>query len=135
MKGKLLLFSFGLAACAFAADPPALDHFDSNLLPPLSLYDRSNWQSLLTPKPYAPVFVLGKSDFVFSGPLAEGFRRLPPAENLSRGQKFLRLPIIRLFVPKPMPVPPEGGRYFGWRNCSLSWGEAASRPPIQKGPE
>jgi hypothetical protein len=78
------------------------------------------------------VIALGRSDFVFSGPLVYGFRRLPHEEHLSRTRRFLRLPIIRLFVPGPMPVPEEGGKYFAWRSdeCSLPWREAASRPDI-----
>ena len=90
----------------------------------------------MTPRQDIPVITLGRSDFVFSGPLVEGFRRLPHEENLSRGQRFLRLPVVRLFVPKPMPVPAEGGKYFAWHSsaCSLSWPEAANRPEIGKGP-
>jgi hypothetical protein len=84
----------------------------------------------------APVITFGKSDIVLSGPLVAGLRKLPPQEGLSRGQKFLRLPIVRLFVPGPMEKPPGGtGKYFAWRNenSALPWPAAASRPVGARG--
>lgn len=139
MNAKLFLVCFVSAASAMAADPPAgFDStvpFNSTVLPPFSIYDSSTWKSdLIKPKPAVPVIVVGR-DFVLNSPLVEGLRKLPPQEDLSRGQRFLRLPIIRLLVPKPMPTPPGTGRYFAWRNCSQAWPDAASRPAIWKGPE
>jgi hypothetical protein len=135
MNAKLFLLCFVSAATAFAADPPT--QFNSTVLPPLPTYFSSRWGGPLTKKRDLPIIQLGRSDFVFSGPLVQGFRRLPHVDGLSRGQRFLRLPLIRLFVPQPMESPPEGGKYFAWRNneCSLPWSMAASRSPIQKGPE
>jgi hypothetical protein len=132
MNAKLFLLCFVSAATAWAADPPG--QFNSTLHPMIPLTRAERLQNFLTQKPDFPVISLGKSDFVLSGPLIEGFRRLPPVENLSRGQKFLRLPLVRLFVPKPMPWPDDGGKYFAWRNSSLPWALASSRPRIQKGP-
>jgi len=136
MNAKVFLLCFVAAATASAADPPA--QFNSTILQPIPLNDSARFQNLLTQKQDFSVIALGRSDFVFSGPLVFGFRRLPHAENLSRGRRFLRLPIIRLFVPGPMENPPtSGGKYFAWRNekCSLSWPQAASRPEIVKGPK
>jgi hypothetical protein len=129
MKAKLFLLCFVSALTASAADLPS--QFNSTVLPHMPYSDSARWESLLTPRRDIPVIVLGRSDFVFSGPLVEGFRKLPHVENLSRGQRFLRLPLVRLFVPKPMPVP-TGGKYFAWHSdeCSLPWREAASRPDI-----
>jgi hypothetical protein len=129
MKAKLFLLCFVSALTASAADLSS--QFDSTVLPHMPYSDSARWDSLLTPRRDIPVITLGRSDFVFSGPLVEGFRTLPHQENVSRGQRFLRLPLIRLFVPKPMPVP-TGGKYFAWRSdeCSLPWREAASRPDI-----
>jgi hypothetical protein len=132
MNAKLFLLCFVSAATASAADPPA--QFNSTVLRPIPITESMRLQNFLTQKPDISVITLGRSDFVLSGPLIEGFRRLPPADNLSRGQKFLRLPVIRLFVPKPMPWPDDGGKYFAWRNNSLPWVLASSRPAIQKGP-
>jgi hypothetical protein len=134
MKTKLFLLCFASVATALAADS-STNHF-SSVLAPIPITESMRLQNLLTPKLDIPVIALGRSDFVLSGPLVYGFRRLPPVENLSRGQKFLRLPVIRLFVPKPMPWPNEGGKYFAWRNTdnSLPWDQASSRPRIQKGP-
>jgi hypothetical protein len=134
MNAKLFLLCFASAATALAADP-STNNFSSTLAP-IPITETMRLQNLLTPKLDIPIIALGRSDFVLSGPLVYGFRRLPPAENLSRGQRFLRLPVIRLFVPKPMPWPNEGGKYFAWRNTdnSLPWDLASSRPRIQKGP-
>ncbi|HEY2083431.1 MAG TPA: hypothetical protein VGI88_11660 [Verrucomicrobiae bacterium] len=132
MNAKLFLLCFVLAATASAADPSA--QFNSTALQPIPLTESMRLQNFLTAKPEFPVIALGRSDFVLSGPLIEGFRKLPPAENLSRGRRFLRLPVIRLFVPKPMPWPDEGGKYFAWHNSSLPWTLASSRPKIGKGP-
>src|SRR5690348_8967283 len=106
MNAKLLLVCFVAAASAMAADPPgrfnsttlqdSTARFNSTVLPPFSLYDSLNQKSdLLNPKPAVPVLILGR-DFVLNSPLIEGFRPLPPGEHLSRGQRFLRLPLIRL---------------------------------------
>lgn len=64
---------------------------------------------------------LGKSGFSLGGPIIEGLlpRRLP--EGASLGQKLLNLPVVRLFVPQPMPSPPGGGKYFLWREHARSW--------------
>jgi hypothetical protein len=134
MNAKLFLLCFVSAWTAAAADPTA--QFNSTVIQPIPTKPSARSQNLLTPKQDLPVIALGRTDFVFSGPLVEGFRPLPHVENLSRTRKFLRLPLIRLFVPGPMPRPPESGRYFAWHNvnCSLSWTDAASRPEIEKGP-
>ena len=132
MNAKVFLLCFVAAVSASAADPPA--QFNSTVLQPLPPGDTARFQNLLTQKQDFSVIALGRSDFVFSGPLVFGLRRLPHADNLSRGQKFLRLPIIRMFVPGPMERPPGTGKYFAWHDCSLSWPEAASRPEIGKGP-
>jgi len=134
MKTKVFLLCFVSALTAFAEDPPSQFHVTMSKALPLTEAERQ--KNFLEAKRTAPVITLGKSDFVLSGPLVEGFRKLPPQEGLTRAQKFLRLPVIRLFVPGPMPNPPGGtGKYFAWRSseCSLSWPEAASRPPITKG--
>ena len=136
MKAKLFLLCSVSTLTAYAADPPA--QYNSMVLKTPSLTTQTErFQNFLVPRSDIPLITLGKSDFVFSGPLVEGFRRLPHQENLSRGQKFLRLPLVRLFVPKPMPMPPEGGKYFAWRSdqCSLPWTRAASRPETGKGTE
>ena len=134
MNAKVFLLCFGSALTAYAADPPA--QFNSSMLKPLPHSESERWQNFITPRKDVSVIAIGRSDFVFSGPLVSGFRRLPPEEGLSRTRRFLRLPVIRLFVPGPMERPPEGGpKYFAWRSeeCSLDWSHAASRPEISKG--
>jgi hypothetical protein len=133
MNAKLFLLCFGSALTAYAADPPA--QFNATVFKPLPHSESERWQNFITPRKDISVIAIGRSDFVFSGPLVQGFRRLPHEENLSRTRRFLRLPVIRLFVPGPMERPPEGGpKYFAWRSeqCSLAWPQAASRPEISK---
>ena len=134
MNAKLFLLCFFSATAAFAADPST--QFNSTALPPIPLNDPWRWRGLLTEKHDSPTIALGKTDFSVNGPLVEGFRRLPHVDDLSRGQRFLRLPIIRLFVPGPMESPPGTGKYFSWRNEDnhSAWALTASRPGIGKGP-
>jgi len=136
MNAKLFLLCFVSALTASAADPPA--QFNSTLRTPIQVTESERFQALIAPKKDISPIAIGRSGFVFKGPLAYGFRRLPHEENLTRAQRFLRLPVIRLFVPGPMERPPEtGGKYFAWRSdeCSDSWTRAASRPSVVKGPE
>ena len=80
----------------------------------------------LTPRRETPPFTLGNSNLVVNGPLIEGLRRRP-AEDRSPGQTILDLPVIRLFVPQPMPTPPaEGGNYFAWGESSRPWVSVAT---------
>jgi hypothetical protein len=129
---KTFLLCFLPVVPVFAGDTTA--QFNSSTILPLPMNDPARIHNMLTVKSDSPLVVLGKTDFTISGPLIEGFRRLPKAENLSLGQKFLRLPVIRLFVPRPMESPPGTGRYFMWRSSDLPWTAAASRRPILKGP-
>jgi hypothetical protein len=134
MNAKIFLLCFGSALTTYASDP--LTQFDSTKHDFISHDHVERFQNFITPRNDTPVIALGRSDFVFSGPLVLGFRRLPHEEGLSRTRRFLRLPVIRLFVPGPMERPPEGGpKYFAWRSeqCSLDWNHAASRPEISKG--
>ena len=135
MKTTIFLLCFVSALTAWAGDPPA--QFSTNVRPGIPITPTERQLDFLFARRDPSVIVLGKSDFVLGGPLIAGLRKLPPREDLSRGQKFLRLPIIRLLVPGPMENPPGGtGKYFSWRSeeCSLAWPQAANRPPIQQGP-
>lgn len=132
MKAKLVLLCLACATGAFAGDPST--EYSATVL--RHVRESMRFENLITPRRDLPVIQLGRSDYVFSGPLAEGFRPLPHQENLSRGQRFLRLPLVRLLVPKPMPWPDDDNqRYFAWRSCSQPWAVAASRPDVGKGPE
>jgi hypothetical protein len=78
-----------------------------------------HWDDLLVKKDleHLPPIKLGKSGFNLGGPLVNTFRRRHYSEDRTVAQKVLDLPILNLFVPGPMPNPPEGnqGRYFAWR--------------------
>ena len=137
MKTKLLLLCFGSALTAYAADPPA--QFNSSLRTGIQITESERFQALMEhSKQNLSTVSIGHSGFNLSGPFVYGFRKLPPREDLTRAQRFLRLPVIRLFVPGPMPNPPEsGGRYFAWRSEEsriLAWTTAANRVGTTKGP-
>jgi hypothetical protein len=134
MKTMVFLLCFASGLTALAADPPS--QYNATMFKAMPLTEAERQKNFIESRPDRPVIAIGKSDFVLSGPLVEGFRRLPQNPDLSRGQKFLRLPIIRLLVPGPMENPPGTGKYFVWRNdqCAVPWTAAASRPPIEKGP-
>ena len=126
MKARLLLLltiSFGAADAAFAREEPS--HFNSTTTTPKAQTqwntDPKYWERVLRAPKDLPDLKIGKSDYVIGGPLIDGLRRRRPAPDLSRGQRFLRLPIVRLFVPQPMPSPPGGGRYFLWGESSRPW--------------
>ena len=85
------------------------------------------WEELLEPKPVR--LTLGQSDFVMSGALVETFRAMPrPAGERTLAQKFLRLPIVNMFVPGPMPKTVRGGKYFAWGQREESWSVVSARP-------
>lgn len=134
MNAKPLLFCLFSASTALAGDLPA--QYNAKAFPAVPLYTPSHSKDFLIKKPESPLVTLGKSDFVVTGPLIEGLRPLGHSADLSPGRKFLRLPIIRLFVPGPMPTPPGTGKYFYWRNTDNDepWTVRAARPCIVKGP-
>ena len=137
MKTTVFLLFLASALTALGADTNAQTNFNATARKGIPLTEAERQKEFLEAKRDAPVVALGKSDFVISGPLVAGFRKLPPAPDLTRAQRFLRLPVIRLFVPGPMERPPGGtGKYFAWRSeqCAMAWPEAANRPPIEKGP-
>jgi hypothetical protein len=117
MNAKLFLLCLFPTAMAFAQDSAV--QINSTSLPPVHWNtDAAHWDKWITERRSSAVVALGKSDFVLSGPIIEGFRPLHKSENLSIGQKILRLPVIRLLVPRPMESPPETGKYFAWRGES-----------------
>jgi hypothetical protein len=129
MNAKLLLLftvSLGVAGVASARDEPS--PFRATTTPKAKTQwntDPKYWERVLRVPKEFPDVKLGRSDFVISGPLIDGLRRRRSAPDLSRGQRFLRLPIVRLFVPGPMPSPPGGGKYFLWGESSRPWSALA----------
>ena len=79
------------------------------------------WERVLGQKRDAPELRIGKSGFVMSGPLLEGVRRQRSSGDRSVGKRLLGLPIVRLFVPGPMPSPPGGGQYLRWGESDRPW--------------
>jgi hypothetical protein len=125
MKLRKYLF----AAVCFAAtgaraeETGASDRFKSaaEIAPWSSKNEMERYEHILREKPEPSGIQLGKGDYVMTGPLIDGIRRkkLPP--DASVGRRLLGLPIVRLFVPQPMPSPPGGGRYFRWGKSDLPW--------------
>ena len=133
MKTKLLLIGFvGLSLSVGAgesqtapinvANSPADLRWDNTL---------EHWDRVMSQRRTVPELQIGKSDFVVRGPLIEGFRYRRNTD-LSLGQKFLRLPVINMFIPQRMATPPGGtGRYFAWHSeTERPWGTVASGIPV-----
>jgi hypothetical protein len=122
----LLTVSLGVAGVAFARDTQSSFNTATPTAQTQWNTDPKYWERFLHGANESPVVKLGKSDYVISGPLVDGLRRRRSSPDLSRGQRFLRLPIVRLFVPLPMPSPPGGGRYFLWGESSRPWSAVAA---------
>lgn len=89
----------------------------------------AHWERVIQQRTNAPALRLGKSDWQANGPLIEGLRRRRSTENRSLGKRLVSLPIVRLFVPGPMPSPPGGGRYLLWGESDRPWITVAQGAP------
>jgi hypothetical protein len=133
MNAKMLLLALLLALTppVRAQDPHR--NLDSFMSPKSSTdWDTSlaHWDRLLRERRNSPGLRLGKSDFVFSGPLIEGFHRQRASTDRNLGQKILSLPIVCLFVPQRMASPPGGtGKYFAWGKSSRPWASVTAGIP------
>ena len=124
MKAKLLLFlTVALNAGGDVSARDEQSHFTTTTPQAQTQWntDRKYWERVLREPKELPDVKIGKSDFVISGPLIDGLRRWRSSPDLSLGKRILRLPIVRLFVPLPMPSPPGGGRYFLWGESTRPW--------------
>jgi hypothetical protein len=88
-----------------------------------------HWERVLRTPADSPPLKLGKSDWTLSGPITDGLRRRRSAPDRSLGKRILSLPIVRLFVPGPMPTPPGGGRYLLWGDSDRPWITVAQGAP------
>ena len=91
-------------------------------------YNPAQSESVITEGFDSSKLRLGKGDWVISGPLVDGLHRRHPTGDRHIRQRILDLPIIQLLVPKPMPSPPGGGRYFLWGESSRPWASISSGP-------
>jgi hypothetical protein len=69
---------------------------------------------------------VGKGDWVVRGPIVDSFRKRPKREDRSFGQRIRELPIVRLFVPKPMPSREDTEVFFVEGQSSRPWSAIAS---------
>ena len=99
--------------------------------------DPAYWERVLVQKNESQGLRLGKSGWVAKGPVVDGLRRRRSMSDRSAGERFLGLPVVRLFVPQPAPLPPSGGKYFSWGESDRPWvaiatgaapGSASSNP-------
>jgi hypothetical protein len=79
------------------------------------------WNQVITKKSETPQLQIGHSNYVVSGVLVEGLSLQRSSQEQSLGKKLLNLPIVRLFVPRPMPSPSANGSYFRWRDSDRPW--------------
>jgi hypothetical protein len=126
MKTNLLLLAALLTVFGSArADEKAerTDQFKSaaEIAPWPSKNDVRHWERVLREKPESSGVQIGKSGYTASGPLVDAVRRRKSLPGDSLGRRILRAPVVRLFVPQPMPKPPGGGKYFHWGDSEHSW--------------
>lgn len=125
MNAKLLLlFAISLEVTGVSSAGDVQSLFNATPTPKAQTQwntDPKYWERVLRETKELPDVKLGKSDYVISGPLVDGLRRRRSSPDLSLGKRILRLPILCLFVPGPMPSPPGGGRYFLWGESSRPW--------------
>jgi hypothetical protein len=121
MNAKLFL-SAGLLAVTLSTPAAESSDIDTSVsyAPEASTRWRTDpayWDQFITMHNEPPRYELGKSGFNVGGPIVDGLRFHHYPAGRSLGQKILDLPIVRLFVPGPMPTPPEGSGpgYFAWR--------------------
>jgi len=86
------------------------------------------WERMLEQHKASSAIQIGKSEFTLSGPLVDGVRRKRTPGERSLGKRLLGLPVVRLFVPLPMPSPPGGGRYLLWGERDQSWASFSRAP-------
>jgi hypothetical protein len=135
MKRNIFLVCLGVWVLpVLAADPQT--RFDaSGTVRDSTGWDTSHehWDRVLSEKRDSGLR-LGKSDFVVEGPLIEGFRRERFSTDRTVGQRFLGLPVVRLFVPTRMPSTPGGtGKYFAWGESNRPWAAVAQGTPAGNG--
>lgn len=82
---------------------------------------RDHWEKLLQQKTPRDEVSLGRGDWKLTGPVVSGLRRTRTTGNRSFMDRLRGIPIVRLFVPLPMPNPPGGGRYFLWGESDKPW--------------
>ena len=130
MNAKLLLFTCFVAAGPFALARDARSPFDTSSTSKTQAASNSKqerWDQILIPRRESSDLRFGKSDLTLSGPVIEGLRRKPPSEDRSLGRRFLGLPVVRLFVPRSSPSPPDDGKYFAWGESDRPWAAIAER--------
>jgi len=129
MKTLLLLL---ILACEFtrvaAADElqAQFDMFAPTEMSPNWKPNPALWRELRTTRTN-PAVSVGGNEFRMSGPLVGAYQtaRRSAGERPSLGETLIAIPIgvLSLFVPQPMPRPPEsGGRYFAWGERAEAWG-------------
>lgn len=101
--------------------------FNSSI-PPNWNTNPAHWERRLEQRKNSAELRLGKSDWTISGPLVDGMRRKRSTGERSLGKRLLGLPLVRLFVPQPMPSPPGGGPYFRWGQRDQLWASISQAP-------
>jgi hypothetical protein len=114
------------AFVAIAGEAQRESDFAANINAPLKWNtDPAHWGRVISEQSKPSALRIGKDDFKVTGPLIDGLRSRRSAPDRSLGQKILGLPIVRLFVPTPMPNPPGGGKYFRWGESDRPWASIA----------
>jgi hypothetical protein len=125
MNAKVfLLFTISLGVTGVASASEVQPLFNATPTPKAQTQwntDPQYWERILLEPNELLDMKLGKSDYVISGPMVDGLRRRRSSPDLNLGERILRLPILRLLVPDPIPSPLGGRRYFLWGESSRPW--------------
>src|ERR1041384_3890838 len=123
----LLLIVVGVLTNAAAEELQAqFDMFAPAKMSPSWKPNPELWSELRTTRTN-PTVSVGGNEFRMRGPLVSAYQtaRGRAGERPSLGEALIAIPIgvLSLFVPQPMPRPPEsGGRYFAWGERAEAWG-------------
>ena len=124
MNVKLLLPTVLLACAVIARAEDSSSKSDvatSANTPPEPNSISSHWDQVLVEKSDDPGVRIGKENWRIKGPVVEGLRRQRTADDRSFGQRLKGLPIVRLFIPKPMATPSDDRKYLRWGKSTEPW--------------
>lgn len=128
MKTSPLVLVIALVTLAARAEeaPKEFDIFTPSEMSKRWKPNNTLWRELTTTRSNLTASIPG-TEMRMRGPLVEAYHagRRSAGERPGVVQTLLAVPvgIVSLFVPQPMPRPPEnGGRYFRWGERSEAWG-------------
>jgi hypothetical protein len=124
MNTRLLLILLFVWPAAFArgeGDEGVLQASPNSISKSVQNTSPAYWNRVIAEQSEISKLKIGRTDFSVSGPLIDVLHRRQPEQDRSLGRRILGLPVVRLFVPRAMPQPPGGGKYFRWGQSDRPW--------------